>query len=94
MPFGAPQVEEVELNNSGPPSSLASTIANMVAPTTSQAPPGLHPSISGMLSELPPPKSDWSKAEQADWLDALAGLFRVVYKSPGDAGAISVTYQA
>jgi hypothetical protein len=33
------------------------------------------------LEELPVPKSDWSKGEQADWLQALAVMFRTVYKS-------------
>jgi hypothetical protein len=55
--------------------------------------PGLHPSISGMLSELPAPKSEWSRAEQADWLDALQSLFRVIYKSPNDKGEIVVEYK-
>ena len=95
MPFGVgptfAQVEEA-------PESLENKKAALVAALSSQTPrafdsgPSLHPSISGMLSELPPPKSDWSKAEQADWLDALAGMFRVIYKSPGEAGDITVTY--
>ena len=41
----------------------------------------LHPSILNWLEELPPPKSDWSKEEQADWLQALATMFRTIYKS-------------
>jgi nitrous oxide reductase accessory protein NosL len=44
------------------------------------------------LAELPEPKSEWSKEEQADWLDALAGFFRVVYKSKG-GGSIRVTFE-
>jgi hypothetical protein len=32
-----------------------------------------------MVSELPAPKSEWSKAEQADWLEALATMFRVIF---------------
>jgi hypothetical protein len=43
--------------------------------------PGLHRSILGMLDELPAPKTRWSKEEQADWLDAVATLFQVIYKS-------------
>lgn len=48
-------------------------------------PAGLHQSIIGMLGELPPPKSEWSKEDQANWLQALAGMFRVIYKSDGGA---------
>jgi hypothetical protein len=52
---------------------------------------GIHKSILGMLDELPPPKTEWSKADQADWLEAVATLFQVIYKSD-DKGSISVTY--
>jgi len=52
---------------------------------------GLHRSILGMLDELPPAKSEWSKAEQADWLQALATMFQVIYKS-GDKGDITIDY--
>lgn len=96
MPFGVgptvAQTEEAETGNLSSPSPLARTIASMATPSAAKSLPALHPSIAGMLAELPAPKSDWSKAEQADWLDALAGLFRVVYKSPGDTGGIQVTY--
>jgi len=44
-----------------------------------------------MLDELPAPKTKWSKEEQADWLDAVATLFQVIYKSD-DKGEITVTY--
>jgi hypothetical protein len=54
---------------------------------------GLHRSILGMLDELPPPKTNWSKEEQADWLQALATMFQVIYKND-DRGDISVTYEA
>jgi hypothetical protein len=53
--------------------------------------PGIHKSILGMLDELPPPKTQWSKAEQADWLDAMATLFQVIYKSEG-GGEVAVTF--
>ena len=44
-----------------------------------------------MLDELPAAKTKWSKAEQADWLQALATMFQVIYKSD-DKGEIDVTY--
>lgn len=44
----------------------------------------------GMVKELPPPKSDWPKAEQADWLQAMATMFRVIYK--GDDGTIDIRF--
>ena len=53
--------------------------------------PGLHRSILGMLDELPAPKATWSKAEQADWLEAIATLFQVIYKND-DGGEISIIY--
>jgi hypothetical protein len=46
--------------------------------------PDIHPSIMGMVRELPAPKGTWTKAEQADWLQAMATMFRVIYK--GDDG--------
>jgi hypothetical protein len=60
-------------------------------PPQYQAAAGIHKSILGMLDELPPPKTQWSKADQADWLDAVATLFQVIYKSD-DKGDITVTY--
>lgn len=94
MPFGVgPTVAETERQDEGNgPSVTKVQITEADVVRSPAAPPGIHPSIMGMLAELPAPKSDWSKAEQADWLDALAGLFRVVYKSPNDGGAIAVTY--
>lgn len=54
--------------------------------------PALHRSILGMLDELPPAKSDWSKSDQADWLQALATMFQVIYKTT-DKGEINVTFK-
>lgn len=49
------------------------------------------PSFMGwLLDELPAAKSDWSVEDQANWLQAVAQAFRVVYKST-DGGTISVT---
>ncbi len=48
------------------------------------------PSFMGwLLEELPEPKSEWSIEDQANWLQAVAQAFRVVYRS--DGGTISVT---
>jgi len=55
--------------------------------------PALHKSILGMLDELPAAKSEWSKTEQADWLQALATMFQVIYKS-SDSGEVVVNYRA
>ncbi len=58
-------------------------------------PDSLHPSILNWLEELPAPKSEWSKDEQADWLQALAVMFRTIYKSdPREKIAISVASPA
>jgi hypothetical protein len=73
--------------------------AEGLAPTVSTPTPaptpvaGLHRSILGMLDELPPAKSNWSKEEQADWLQALATMFQVIYKSE-DKGDIVVSYES
>ena len=56
------------------------------------APDGIHKSILGMLDELPPPKTKWNKADQADWLEAVATLFQVIYKSE-DKGEITVAFK-
>jgi hypothetical protein len=94
MPFGVgptvAQAEEAETLEDTK-TALAAALASAQPARAFGSGPSLHPSISGMLSELPPPKSDWSKAEQADWLDALASLFRVIYKS--EKGTIEVTYK-
>ena len=63
------------------------------APGGGSAIPAIHKSILGMLDELPPPKTKWNKSEQADWLDAMATLFQVIYKSE-DRGEISVAFNA
>jgi hypothetical protein len=45
------------------------------------------------VEELPSPGSDWGKEEQADWLQALATMFKTIYRND-DKGRISVSYQA
>ena len=61
-------------------------------PVAGQAVTGIHKSILGMLDELPPPKTKWSKEEQADWLQALGHMFQVIYKSD-DKGEIEVIFK-
>lgn len=49
------------------------------------------PSFMGwLLDELPEAKTEWSIEDQANWLQAVAQAFRVVYKS-GDGGVIKVS---
>jgi hypothetical protein len=79
---GAPEVTHTELNPAEP--------ALAPAPAPPQV-AGLHRSILGMLDELPPPKTNWDKGEQADWLQALATMFQVIYKSE-DKGSITINY--
>lgn len=44
--------------------------------------------IRGLLEALPPPRSQWSVAERADWLEAAAAAFKLMYKG---GGSIKVT---
>ncbi|MDP9164273.1 MAG: hypothetical protein M3N06_09295, partial [Pseudomonadota bacterium] len=76
MVLGAPVLGEPELASSLSPQPAS----------------GLHRSILGMLDELPAPKTQWGKSEQADWLEAVATLFQVIYKSD-DKGEITVRFQ-
>lgn len=74
------------------PVGMATETDTALAPTASPPPAGIHKSILGMLEELPAPKSKWSKAEQADWLEAISTLFQVIYKNE-DKGEITIAYQ-
>lgn len=97
MPFGlgavtaeqvqaaADRIDEAERGNIPPPPPPPPS------PPAGVAIEGIHKSILGMLDELPAAKSKWSKVEQAAWLDAVATLFQVIYKSD-DPGTIAVTY--
>ena len=92
MPFGAavlasPPADDRQTENGGSEDHGNGT------PQSQPVASGIHKSILGMLDELPPPKSKWSKAEQADWLGAVATLFQVIYKND-DEGAIDVTYKS
>lgn len=47
---------------------------------------GLHPFIKGLLDAIPPPKSpksEWSIAERADWLQTAASVFKLMYTGDG-----------
>lgn len=87
--FGQPSDENYQDPEKEKATPVALSAAVMPAAYASGL--SLHPSIEGLLSELPLPKSQWSKAEQADWLSALGTIFRVVYKSD-DKGEIAVSY--
>lgn len=96
MPFGVgPTVAQAEEGRE-PPSQgeqpTIPTIKSVIAQPASANGAAVHPLIAGMIAELPAPKSDWSKVDQAVWLDTLAGLFRVIYRSPGETGEIEVSF--
>ena len=44
-----------------------------------------HPFIQGLLETLPPAEkfNEWTTDEQAEWLDAAAGIFKLLSKSKG-----------
>jgi len=44
----------------------------------------LHPFIQGLLETLPQPGADWSANERADWLNAAATMFKLIYKGGGN----------
>jgi len=48
------------------------------------APRGLNPFIEGLLEELPPKGEAWSIEDQANWLQAAAQIFRILYKGDGE----------
>ncbi len=53
---------------------------------------GLHPFITGLIEELPEPKSDWSMNDRAQWLKAAEQVFKLIYTG-GDDGAIMIEYE-
>ena len=68
------------------PESPSSPELRVVTPAPAQAfvarpETSIHQSISHWVSDLPAPGSEWSKEDQADWLQALAQLFRSIYDS-------------
>ncbi len=51
---------------------------------SSPARAGLNPFIEGLLDELPNKGEPWSIEDQADWLQAAAQIFRILYKGDGE----------
>lgn len=62
--------------------------AQATVPAASPPRVGLNPFIEGLLSELPPAKSDWSSEDRAKWLQAAAQIFDLIYT--GGTGHIVV----
>ena len=52
----------------------------------------LHPFITGLIEELPEPKTDWSMNDRAQWLKAAEQMFKLIYTS-GGGGAIMIEYE-
>lgn len=93
-PFGAPVVSvSTDIIEAAATSQVGTAPIRETSVASSPAPVGIHKSILGMLEELPAPKSKWDKIDQANWLEAMATLFQVIYKSD-DPGAISVSYSS
>jgi hypothetical protein len=55
------------------------------SPSERQRPVGLHPFIEGLLDTLPPQDSfaDWTIEDQAEWLSAAVGIFKLLSKARG-----------
>jgi hypothetical protein len=53
----------------------------------------LHPFIQGLLETLPQPGTDWSANERADWLNAAATMFKLIYKGGGNVTVKADTQQ-
>jgi hypothetical protein len=90
MPFGAPAIPPHAEEEASAPKAMVASLTVPQAMAYANPAPDIHPSIMGMVEELPPAKTEWSKAQQADWLQALAQMFRVIYKGE-DGGTISVS---
>jgi hypothetical protein len=43
----------------------------------------LHPLIQGLVDSLPPAGSEWTSEDCANWLQAAAFNFRLIYKGVG-----------
>jgi hypothetical protein len=49
-----------------------------------------HPVLAALIADLPAPGSDWSTAQRACWLQAMAAAFEHVYPGPADPPPIVV----
>jgi len=66
--------------------AAAGTIAGtstMIGGASISAPAQLHPFIQGLIAALPPVGSEWPAAERANWLQAAANNFNLMYKGGG-----------
>lgn len=63
-----------------------SVTVEQAAAALSQPPPrrGLNPFIEGLLDELPEKGTPWAIDDQANWLQAAAQIFRILYKGDGE----------
>jgi hypothetical protein len=52
----------------------------------------LHPFIQGLLDTLPTPKSEWKAENRAEWLQAAAQVFKLIYKGDND-GTLWVSFK-
>ncbi len=70
--------------------SDSSALDGGVPPELMAAPPlmpvrrGLNPFIEGLLDEIPEKGAAWPVEDQANWLQAAAQIFRVLYKADGE----------
>lgn len=67
---------------------LETELAQLSISPAAPARTGLNPFIEGLLSELPPAKSDWPTADRVEWLQAAAQIFALIYT--GGQGRITV----
>lgn len=47
----------------------------------------LHPLLAGLVKTLPPAQSQWSEAEQGEWIEAAKAIFKLIYKRGARASA-------
>lgn len=79
--------QSVEISDEILPDFPQGPVTTVLRMASSPQPPSF---MGWLLEELPAAKSEWSVEEQANWLQAVAQAFRVVYKS-GDGGVITVS---
>ncbi len=51
----------------------------------------MNPFIRGLLDSLPPPESEWTGEARAEWLQAAAQIFKLIYKG-GEDGRVIVNF--
>jgi hypothetical protein len=65
------------------PGSVSPPIRQEITPVQSPK-RALHPFIEGLLLTLPEPGEKWDALDQANWLEAAAKIFRLIYKMDGE----------